>query len=199
MPPGRRFLVRIALAGCVFAAACGREIGDDCETNVQCSAQGDRQCDISQPGGYCTVEGCDRSSCPDSALCVRFFPPEALTVSCDPTEVRSSTCAEREICLAEGFCVEVRLEHRFCMKPCGSDGDCREGYQCRSTGTLGAELLPGPNGEPPKVGRFCTATPVGSPPDAGPRPDAPTSEGGAVDAPADAGVDAPLDGPDTDA
>ena len=48
----------------LMASACARTIGDDCTTNVQCSALGDRFCDLSSPGGYCTVEGCDSTSCP---------------------------------------------------------------------------------------------------------------------------------------
>ena len=45
-----------------------------CATNVQCSPLGDRFCDVSSPDGYCTIEGCDSSTCPDSnGVCIRFF------------------------------------------------------------------------------------------------------------------------------
>jgi hypothetical protein len=149
----------------LYATACGKSIGDGCSTNVECSAQGDRQCDLSQPSGYCTVDGCDVTSCPDDGLCVRFFPPQALTVACDPaTEEQKHVCDVRETCIAEGYCVEPRLEHRFCMKSCKSNGDCRDGYECRSTGTNGTELLPTMSGVPPKIGKFCTAKPPGSAP-----------------------------------
>jgi len=63
---------------------CGRSIGDDCQLNTDCSANGDRTCDLSQPGGYCTVEGCDQTSCPQDSACMRFFPAHFLNQVCDP-------------------------------------------------------------------------------------------------------------------
>jgi hypothetical protein len=173
-------------------AACGRSIGDDCETNVQCSAQGDRQCDLSQPGGYCTVEGCDRTSCPDDAVCLRFFPVEALTMDCSAGAI---VCSQRDICLPqEHFCVDPQLEHRFCMKPCSADGDCRDGYQCRQSGSGGAELLPDLQ-DHVATAKFCIERPVGPPPvgvDAAAMPDAPSDaplpDGGADGEAADGGV-----------
>jgi hypothetical protein len=193
-----------------LVCACGRKIGDDCQTNIQCSPQGDRECDLSQPDGYCTIEGCTQNSCPDDALCVRFFPPQALDPkhTCDPNN--DSACSIREICLPQqtiAYCVEPRLEHRYCMKSCSSNGDCRDGYECRQTGIGGAEPLPGPNGSPPGKGGYCTARPIPSSPGSdasapadGPpgndaqAPDAPNTEAPAPDAAADA--PAPDAGPD---
>ena len=43
----------------LLASACGRDIGDECQTSVDCDPNGTRACDLSQPGGYCTVLGCD--------------------------------------------------------------------------------------------------------------------------------------------
>ena len=37
-----------------------------------CSATGDRQCDLAQPSGYCTVPGCEANGCPSEAMCVSF-------------------------------------------------------------------------------------------------------------------------------
>jgi hypothetical protein len=175
-------LMRRTLVLALALAACGRSIGDDCETNVQCDPQGARQCDLSQPGGYCTVEGCDISSCPDDAVCVRFFPIEALTMDCS---AGPDVCSGRDICLPdEKFCVDSRLEHRFCMKPCEGDGDCREGYVCRRTAhggeDLGAELLPNDKGQAGQA-KFCIERPVGEP---GPNIDAPPlPDAGPADAP----------------
>ncbi|MSP61974.1 MAG: hypothetical protein EXR72_16910 [Myxococcales bacterium] len=64
-----------------LAAGCSRKVGDPCVTNTDCSSLGDRFCDVSAPGGYCTVEGCDvitvgdefKDTCPEDAVCVRFF------------------------------------------------------------------------------------------------------------------------------
>jgi hypothetical protein len=80
--------------------ACGRKIGDDCKTQLDCNEEDDsRTCDISQPGGYCTIEGCDETSCPKEAVCVRFYPAEEfLTDHCDPAistgcDPRRSACS----------------------------------------------------------------------------------------------------------
>ena len=57
--------------------ACSHDIGDGCQTSVDCDPSGTRSCDLSQPGGYCTINGCDETTCPSGATCVRYF-PEAL-------------------------------------------------------------------------------------------------------------------------
>ena len=54
-------LAALALAG---ASGCAAEIGDSCQTNVECSPNGDRICDTAQAGGYCTVQGCSAGGCP---------------------------------------------------------------------------------------------------------------------------------------
>jgi len=54
-------------------AGCQAKIGDSCSKNVDCSPDGDRICDTTQPGGYCTVPDCQPGSCPDNAVCVRFW------------------------------------------------------------------------------------------------------------------------------
>ena len=63
----------VAAALVVTAGGCSRKIGDGCTSNVECSPLGDRFCDLASPGGYCTIEGCDIDTCPDSAACIRFF------------------------------------------------------------------------------------------------------------------------------
>src|SRR5688500_15276315 len=55
-------LVLVGLIG------CGRKIGDECKDLLDCNTEDNtRSCDLSQPGGYCTIDGCDESSCPDEA------------------------------------------------------------------------------------------------------------------------------------
>jgi len=143
VPRARILLVLFALS----AAACGKDIGDDCTTNVDCSQDGTRDCDLSQPGGYCTINGCDERSCPDGSICIRVFPYEAEGADiCDwvtssstlqTEDVPGLTCPSDQICLPDGHCVPRISERRYCQKSCGSDGDCRSGYVCREAGVEG--------------------------------------------------------------
>jgi hypothetical protein len=83
------------------AGACKKVIGDSCSASTDCSANGDRQCDVSEANGYCTIQGCDPNGCPDDALCVGFDAHAP------------------------------RLERRFCMAGCAVDDDCRTPeYRC---------------------------------------------------------------------
>jgi len=134
-PPVPRSLPAFLLLA--FAAlltpACGSEIGDSCSTNVDCAQDGTRDCDLSQPGGYCTVNGCDEKSCPEEAVCIRIFPYESPGAACQ----QDSNCASSELCLPEGLCVPRASERRYCERKCGSNGDCRGGYECRAAGIEG--------------------------------------------------------------
>jgi hypothetical protein len=132
-------LSRLALCALlsVVGFACAPGIGDECETALNCSAQATRQCDRTQPHGYCTIRGCERGTCPDDSVCVKFRPS-----------------AER-------------LAVTFCMAKCSEDDDCRndEGYRCTSAATFGADAGKGvPRREAEILGsekqRFCSAEPV---------------------------------------
>jgi hypothetical protein len=170
----RALLILFALS----AAACGKEIGDECKTNVDCAQDGTRDCDLSQPGGYCTVNGCDEKSCPSGSTCIRVFPYEESGASpctwpppdrCSlPSDSSAQLCAADQICIPEGFCVPRTSERRFCAKSCSGNGDCRGGYVCREAGiecktassnTYGSlALAENPASVP--VARFCApATP----------------------------------------
>jgi len=139
--------------------ACTHHIGDSCNSNVECSPLGDRFCDLSSPGGYCTVEGCDATSCPDDAVCVSFYSLQRATAACDVRRVPRSDCrggngccepgtpgccrlGERCLCDVEGctqgFCGSETSERRWCMHACDDQGGCREGYQCYPTNQGGA-------------------------------------------------------------
>ena len=141
----------------VFALGCGAEIGDSCSQNTDCDPQGTRICDQSQPDGYCTIESCDEDTCPEEAICVRFFPAPFLTRSCaDPGD-----CAPDELCLSDGFCTPLSTERRYCVRRCGTDGACRDGYQCQRTGIGGTELAQTLDRyDPARVGRFCAPVPL---------------------------------------
>jgi hypothetical protein len=74
----------LALALVLSGAGCGAKIGDSCQTAADCSQSGGRICDLSQPGGYCTILGCNETTCPSEATCIRYFPVEYLSKPCNP-------------------------------------------------------------------------------------------------------------------
>ena len=127
------------LAAVLLGGACTKKIGDGCRSSLDCSQDSERTCDISQPGGYCTVEGCDERSCPDESACIRFFPRLFLTKPC------TDGCAIDEVCVGDR-CAPRASERRFCAKTCSNDGDCRGGYVCREAGKEGSlPLTPNPD------------------------------------------------------
>ena len=95
--------LRLAFAS-IFAsllAGCSPQIGDSCQYSTNCSSQGTRLCDVSMPGGYCTIYNCDpNNTCPSESSCVEFN-DESTT-----------------------------YERRFCLRGCNNDNDCRAGYKC---------------------------------------------------------------------
>jgi hypothetical protein len=149
-----RLPARLALLVLLPLAACGKKIGDECKTAFDCNEEDDtRTCDISQPGGYCTIDGCDERSCPDDSVCVRFFPRLYLTTACDPAA--PTACATEELCVPDvngNKCAPRASELRRCVRTCEEGGDCRDGYECRATGSLGSIALT-PN--PAAGARFC--------------------------------------------
>lgn len=176
MSQGRALASSLALSAAlvlVGASGCGAQIGDECAQASDCDPEGTRICDTSQPGGYCTIEGCDRSTnkCPGESVCIRFFSALDLTKPCSPADeavcqdrtpgcdpeadASCCRCTADEECISEGFCVRRDLEQRSCMRKCGSNSDCRDGYDCYSTGVGGAELIPLEDGSQPPAARFC--------------------------------------------
>jgi hypothetical protein len=100
----------LVFAGAAALVGCAPEIGDECRTSLDCSAQGTRLCDRTQPGGYCTIAGCEKGSCPEEAVCVKF---------------RANV---------------ERLAVSYCMLKCEDSGDCRDddGYKCTRADDFGA-------------------------------------------------------------
>lgn len=96
---------RAGLLACLVVATaaaqgCAPEIGDSCSISTDCSSNADRICDTAQPGGYCTIQGCDPDGCPDNAVCVEWrFSPSRTTVT-------------------------------YCMQKCGGSSCGRSGYEC---------------------------------------------------------------------
>jgi hypothetical protein len=133
-PPVPRYALLVVLLA-LLAPACGKEIGDPCTTNVDCAQDGTRDCDLSQPGGYCTVNGCDEKSCPEGSVCIRVFPYGTPGAACQ----QDSDCTSDGLCLPppDSFCVPRAAERRFCERTCGGNDDCRGGYVCREAGIEG--------------------------------------------------------------
>jgi hypothetical protein len=171
----KRTPIAILLCALALAAGCGREIGDECRTSADCDPNGLRACDLSQPGGYCTVIGCDGDSCPDDSACLRYFPEKYLldAPSCDPAledipvtkivngkEVTTiqNKCAADELCVNMGKCVRRSFEQRSCAKTCSGNDDCRGGYECRASNSLGSMLLSEDPVSSPTT-RFCAPKP----------------------------------------
>jgi len=103
----------LGLSLVLLLSGCLPKIGDDCQTDVDCSQIGDRVCDTSQAGGYCTQFNCTPESCPEGeGICVAFGNSPSLVTGC-ANEARPSPYARS-----------------FCMKPCQRDRDCRDGYLC---------------------------------------------------------------------
>jgi len=194
------------LCAATVLLGCQPDIGDACKTVADCSLTGDRICDVTSPGGYCTQFNCIPGKCPDEAVCVGFF-----------TEL-SNACSEP--------LTDQRFERSFCMKKCSSSSDCREseGYTCMAPpAAVNAVVLEGgedanasvcmvnqvPPTPEPKPGaepQICSADASAGPPDAA-TTDAPLGDadaaadgthvdgsgGAANDAGRDAGRDARID------
>ena len=101
------------LAALFALVACTPEIGDKCQVSTDCSIRGDRLCDISQPGGYCTQLNCRAGGCADEAACVLF---NSAVPGCGYDD-RSGPFGSR-------------VARSFCVAKCESNGDCRSGYVC---------------------------------------------------------------------
>jgi len=119
------------------AAGCSPDIGAACTTSINCSQQGDRTCDTTMPGGYCTIPNCEPDTCPSEAACVGFRQWPSMVPACqDPND--------------------TRMLRTFCMLRCSSDSDCRSGYVCGDANApdnpWGASLADHIN----RDGRICT-------------------------------------------
>jgi hypothetical protein len=106
----RHDALRLLALAALALSGCTPSIGDKCVLSTDCSIRGDRLCDTSQPGGYCTIFNCSTNSCPDNSACVYFH---ANVQGC-PYDDRSPS----------------RTGRSFCMAQCRGNSDCRDGYIC---------------------------------------------------------------------
>jgi hypothetical protein len=98
------------------AMGCQPKIGDECRVSADCSQSGERICDPTQPGGYCTIFYCEPSGCPEEALCIAFGESLSTVPGCG---------------YPRG---DARFRRTFCMRECSGDRDCRSGYVCADMG-----------------------------------------------------------------
>ncbi|MEZ4308257.1 MAG: hypothetical protein R3F14_09460 [Polyangiaceae bacterium] len=105
------------------SVGCLPKIGDDCVSSLDCSQRGERLCDGTQPGGYCTIFGCEPDGCPDDASCVAFN--HVLDPACGSTN--------------DGE--DPRFERTYCVLPCNEKSDCRDGYDCVEVAARGGLVL----------------------------------------------------------
>lgn len=131
---------RLILPFVLFVAGCAPEIGDACDTSTDCSQSGERLCDVSQQGGYCTVFDCEKGMCPEEATCVVF--------AASPSRV--------DACIQETG--TSPSQRSFCMLACEVHSDCRveDGYGCLDPTVAGGESVDEPGR------RVCMFNPVAS-------------------------------------
>jgi hypothetical protein len=170
-------LLVAGLGGLGVLGACGKEIGDSCSFSTDCDPNGARTCiDATVAGGdgYCTIQGCDYSTCPGDSTCVQFFTGDFTNKPCNPNmEADPATptpcsadvncCSLDELCSLEAHCVPRSSELRYCMRTCDSDGDCRDGYECRDLAKMmahGGQPVLAPNRKlDASAPKFCAKTP----------------------------------------
>jgi len=137
----------VGLVTAALALGCTPKIGDDCTVSTNCSTTGDRLCDITQPGGYCTKFNCEPGGCPEDSVCVNFGTTLSAypRAGCEPSQANSP------------------YKRSFCMANCSSGGDCRDGYACIKPVEFGAVLAEHDNSDQ----KVCAVARTTGAPDAG--------------------------------
>jgi hypothetical protein len=109
-------LLFLPLIAALELMGCKPEIGDECTVSTDCSAAGERLCDTTQPGGYCTIFNCEPGTCPEEAICISYGNSLSNALACSDRNGRS------------------RYEETYCVAKCEDDDDCRGGYACVDMG-----------------------------------------------------------------
>ncbi|HKO89539.1 MAG TPA: hypothetical protein VJU61_00210 [Polyangiaceae bacterium] len=175
----------LAFAAALLLVACQPEIGDSCSNASDCSQQGERTCDVTQPGGYCTIFGCDVDACPEEAACIGFQSVVSIAPECSSLQARP------------------RLQRTLCLLTCKKNSDCRGGYSCvdmKQQNPWGAQVISSGSGKvcalpapaaPVGETQVCSEAPLPIPVfDAGGSPDAASSADAASSSDAAADADA---------
>ncbi len=149
---------------------CQPKVGDPCKVSYDCGLRVVRQCDVSNAPrdpkrqGECIVENCSFGVCPKEAVCVKVYATEFLSIACDPDLEDQSIdqssgrddCEPNEVCLPEGLCADEIRARTSCRRECNTDSNCRDNYQCVSTGLDGIYVAPDPD-DPTKqtIAKIC--------------------------------------------
>jgi hypothetical protein len=135
------FTLRVwaGVAALAALAGCSPKIGDSCTVSTDCSATGDRLCDITEPGGYCTIFNCEPDGCPDDAECINFGTQLSAVQGCSASQDNSP------------------YQRSFCMASCKSDGDCRGGYNC-----VEPSVVFGVKSDTMRSNKICAVVPIAS-------------------------------------
>jgi hypothetical protein len=125
----------LVLSIAALGGACGHDIGDACKSSVDCDPNGTRSCDLSQPGGYCTVVGCDETSCPSGSTCIRTFPETLLAMQANPTAQPCGPTAKMPMCADPNtpVCTSFGLCATKC-DPTVTTPQCPSGQVCPAAG-----------------------------------------------------------------
>ncbi|NLN63538.1 MAG: hypothetical protein GX146_11760 [Myxococcales bacterium] len=116
----------------VGALSCQSEIGDGCRYDVDCSPNGDRNCDNGQPGGYCLIITCSPGTCPSEASCVEFLTPSP-DFSAEDEEVFTAAAPMYDA-------LNPNRARTYCLQRCKKNSDCRGGYHCARDDELAQSL-----------------------------------------------------------
>ena len=101
------------------AIGCAPAIGDDCETALDCSSQGSRQCDRTQPAAI-APHGLRARHLPEDSVCVKFRPRSSVSPSPTAWPSASRTTLPRRR--------RLHLHHRRRVRRRGSRG-ARQGQR----------------------------------------------------------------------
>lgn len=170
MPWTRLVWLALGLLTAALGLGCTPQIGDKCTVSTNCSTTGDRLCDVTQPDGYCTKFNCEPGKCPEDSVCVNFGTELSPVDGCQASQGTSP------------------YKRSFCMANCGSDGDCRAGYNCLAAEEFNAVLAEHSSGQ-----KVCAVRPKPAPAlatDAGAHPDAGVQHSNEVCIGSDAGPSA---------
>lgn len=88
-----KFLHTFFFFAILSTAGCISSIGDSCESDRECPSGA--VCDVTAPGGYCMIQGCDTNQCPTDSICIDF---DKETSFCMEACENESDCRDAYAC-----------------------------------------------------------------------------------------------------